>query len=145
MSQSILDKLQLQEEKNVLVQGLPSSIEKHFIKVSFAKNVTPLLKSRKIDFALIFVLNEQQLCNILKEVLPALHKNAKFWISHPKSSSKILTNLSKESSWDVVVDAGFTKCEEVELDHTWVAHKWNFREYMEISADINENAEVLAH
>lgn len=145
MSQSILDKLHLQEEKNVLIQGLPSSIEKHFIKVSFAKNVTPLLKSRKIDFALIFALNENQLCNILKEVLPALHKNAKFWISHPKSSSKILTNLSKESSWDVVVDAGFTKGEEVELDNTWVANKWNYRELMEVCETINEKEEALTH
>lgn len=145
MSQSILDKLQLQEEKNVLIQGLPSSIEKHFVKVSFAKNVTPLLKSRKIDFALIFALNEQQLCNILKDVLPALHKNAKFWISHPKSSSKILTNLSKESSWDVVVDAGFAKVEEVELDHTWVAGKWNVRDLVEICEEVHENAAAMAH
>ena len=50
MSQlSIVEKLQLSEERNLLIQGLPSSIEKQFAKLSFAKNVTPLLKSRKID------------------------------------------------------------------------------------------------
>ena len=36
MSQNLLDKLQLQEEKNVLIQGLPSSIEKQFVKLAFA-------------------------------------------------------------------------------------------------------------
>lgn len=144
MSQNILDKLQLQEEKNVLIQGLPSSIEKHFLKVSFAKNVTPLLKSRKIDFALIFALNENQLCNILKEVLPALHADAKFWISHPKSTSKILTNLSKESSWDVVVDAGFRKEDEVELDHTWVACKWCMKS-VKVSKPAKVKAAAMAH
>lgn len=43
---TVLEKLQLKEEKNVLIQGLPSSIEKQFVKLSFAKNVTPLLKSK---------------------------------------------------------------------------------------------------
>ena len=52
--ETVLEKLQLKDEKNILVQGLPSSIEKQFIKLNFAKSVTPLLRSRRIDFALVF-------------------------------------------------------------------------------------------
>ena len=51
MSQTLLEKLQLKDERNLLIQGLPSSIEKQFVKLAFAKNLTPLLKSRRIDFA----------------------------------------------------------------------------------------------
>ena len=69
MSISLLEKLQFNEERNLLIQGLPSSIEKQFVKLSFAKNVTPLLRSKKIDFALIFAVNQNQLNGILKEVL----------------------------------------------------------------------------
>ena len=65
-SQSLLEKLQLNEEKNLLLQGLPLSIEKQFLKLSFSKNVTPLLKSKKIDFALIFAFSQKQLKEILK-------------------------------------------------------------------------------
>ena len=72
MSQTLLEKLQLADEKNLLIQGLPSSIEKQFSKLSFAKNMTPLLKSRKIDFALVFAVNENQLNGILKDVMPSL-------------------------------------------------------------------------
>lgn len=125
MSQNLLDKLQLQEEKNVLIQGLPSSIEKQFVKLSFAKNVTPLLKSRKIDFAMIFAVNENQLIGILKEVLPALREDGKFWISYPKSTSKIVTDLNRACSWNCVSDAGFERSEEVPLDHVWVAIRFN--------------------
>ena len=46
MSQTILEKLQLKNEKNILIQGLPSSIEKQFNKLSFAKNLTPLLRTK---------------------------------------------------------------------------------------------------
>ena len=43
MTQTVFEKLQLNDEKNLLIQGLPSSIEKQFAKASFSKSVTPLL------------------------------------------------------------------------------------------------------
>lgn len=125
MSQNLLEKLHLQEEKNILIQGLPSSIEKQFVKLSFAKNVTPLLKTRKIDFALVFAVNENQLNGILRDVLPALQEESKFWIAYPKSTSKIATDLNRECSWDGVRNAGFDMADEVALDHVWTAMRFN--------------------
>lgn len=127
MSQHLLEKLELNDEKNVLIQGLPSSIEKQFVKLSFAKNVTPLLKTRKIDFALVFAVNESQLNNIMQEVLPALHNQAKFWIAYPKSTSKIVTDLNKTCSWECMRSAGFEGCTEVTLDHVWTAMRFQKR------------------
>src|SRR3954471_19454855 len=119
MSQTLFEKLQLQDEKNLLIQGLPSSIEKQFTKLSFAKNVTPLLKTRKIDFALIFAVNENQLSGILREVLPALNEGAKLWIAYPKPTSKIATNLSRSCSWDCITGVGYEDSDRVALDHVW--------------------------
>ena len=121
MLQNLLEKLQLSEEKNVLIQGLPSSIEKQFVKLAFAKNVTPLLKTRKIDFALVFAVSHYQLRGILGEVIPALHENAKFWIAYPKSTSKIVTDLNRECSWDCIRTVGFVSVNETTLDHVWTA------------------------
>jgi hypothetical protein len=121
MSQSLLEKLQLQDEKNLLIQGLPSSIEKQFTKLAFAKNLTPLLKSRKIDFALIFAINEQQLGNIVREVLPALQPGAKFWVAYPKVGSKIATTLNREYSWGCITCAGYESERQTALDHVWTA------------------------
>lgn len=128
MSQNILEKLELGDEKNLLIQGLPSSIEKQFVKLSFSKNVTPLLKMRKIDFALVFAVNENQLNGIMREVLPAMQSNAKFWIAYPKSSSKIVTDLKKSCSWNCVCSAGFESGEEVALDHVWTAMRFSKKE-----------------
>ena len=83
MSQTILEKLQLKNEKNILIQGLPSSIEKQFSKLSFAKNLTPLLRSRKIDFALVFAVSESQLNSILDDIMPALKEESKLWVAYP--------------------------------------------------------------
>jgi hypothetical protein len=121
MSQTLLEKLQLTDERNLLIQGLPSSIEKQFIKLAFAKNLTPLLKSKKIDFALVFAINEVQLGMIVREVLPALHADGKFWVAYPKPGSKIATTLNRERSWACITGSGYEMVRDVPLDHCWTA------------------------
>lgn len=124
MSETLFEKLQYQEEKNLLIQGLPSTIEKQFSKLAFAKNVTPLLKSRRIDFALVFAINESQLNGILKEVLPAMQEGGKFWVAYPKTSSKIATDLNRSCSWYHLTSAGYETIESVTLDHVWTAARF---------------------
>ncbi|MDQ3276730.1 MAG: hypothetical protein M3Q06_00280 [Bacteroidota bacterium] len=121
MSQTILDKLALKNEKNILIQGLPSSIEKQFAKLSFAKNLTPLLKSRKLDFALIFAVSENQLNSILSDIMGAVKDETRLWVAHPKVASKISTDLNRESSWNKLNEIGYEAAETVSLDHVWQA------------------------
>ena len=136
MSQlSIVEKLQLNEERNLLIQGLPSSIEKQFAKLSFAKNVTPLLKSRKIDWALVFAVNENQLNSILKEVLPALHDESKLWIAYPKTTSKISSDLNRDCSWSALTGCGYEGVAQVALDHVWSALWWKKSDCKEIDLE----------
>ena len=136
MSQTILDKLNLKNDKNILIQGLPSSIEKQFSKVSFAKNLTPLLKSRKIDFALIFAVSESQLNTILVDIMPALKEETKLWVAHPKITSKISTDLNRDSSWNKIGELGFETVELVSLDHVWQA--FNFKKMEEELVEVVE-------
>jgi hypothetical protein len=134
MTQTVFEKLQYEDEKNLLIQGLPSSIEKQFNKLSFAKNMTPLLKSRKLDFALVFAVNESQLNTILRDVMPSLKEDTKFWVAHPKTSSKIVTDLHRDQSWSLLTGGGYAGTEEVELDHVWTATRF---ERQEISSRVN--------
>jgi len=125
MSQTLFEKLQLLEEKNLLIQGIPSSIEKQFTKLSFAKNVTPLLKSRKIDFALVFAINQNQLTSIMQDVLPALNEEGKLWVAYPKTSSKIVSDLNRDSSWNCLRTLGYEQHTEVTIDNVWTAIRFH--------------------
>lgn len=119
--QNLLELLELESDRNLLIQGVPSSMEKQFVKLSFAKSMTPLLRSRKVDFALIFAINHTQLCNILKEVLPAIHSKTILWISYPKASSKIASDLNRDCTWDMLCTNNFVPGQEIVLDHVWTA------------------------
>jgi hypothetical protein len=121
MLPTLFEKLQLKNEKNLLIQGLPSTIEKQFAKLSFAKNVTPLIKIRKIDFALIFALNQTQLNGILMEVIPALQPSSKLWIAFPKSTSKIVSDLNRGCNWNYLRKNDFEIDSLVTLDYVWNA------------------------
>ena len=123
-NQNILEKLQLKDEKNLLIQGLPSSVEKQFAKLSYNKNLTPLLKTRKIDFALIFAINQLQLNNILKEVFSALHPESKLWIAYPKTTSKIVSDLNRDASWEILSKNDYEAVRQVTLDHVWTAMRF---------------------
>ncbi len=118
---TLLEKLQYKEEKNLLIQGLPSSIEKQFVKLSFAKNVTPLLKSRKIDFALVFAVSQKQLKDILKDLSAALKEESKLWIAYPKTASKIASDLSRNCDWSFISKFEYKIVSSIAIDHVWSA------------------------
>jgi hypothetical protein len=123
-SLSLLEKLQLKDEKNLLIQGLPSTVEKQFVKIAFAKNVTPLLKARKIDFALVFAISQKQLKDILTDVVPALHDEAKLWVAYPKAASKIVSDLTRDSNWDCIAHFGYEEVRLITLDSIWTAMRF---------------------
>lgn len=121
--ETLFDKLQLTNEKNILIQGLPSSIEKQFLKISYAKSITPLLKIKKIEFALLFAVSKKQLTDLLNDVSPALHENVKLWVAFPKITSKIASDLTRECNWCCIDELGFEAIDQVNLDNVWHAVK----------------------
>jgi hypothetical protein len=123
---TVFEKLQYNNEKNLLIQGLPSSLEKQFIKLPFAKSLTPLLRSRRVDFALVFAVSQKQLCDILNDVISALNPDAKLWISYPKPAAKIASDLCREQHWQVMDDHNLVALEKIELDNVWRATQFSF-------------------
>ena len=64
------------------------------------------------------------LTKILQEVMPALKEESKFWVASPKSTSKIVTDLTRECSWQKLTSAGYECMEQVTLDHVWSATRY---------------------
>jgi len=118
---TVLEKLQYNNEKNILIQGLPSAVEKQFMKITFSKSITPLLRVKKVDFALIFAVSQKQLNDIITEIMPALHVNTKLWVAHPKPTAKIASDLCRVLHWQVVENFQLEAIEQIEMDNVWCA------------------------
>ena len=132
---TVFEKLQYNNEKNLLIQGLPSSVEKQFAKITFAKSVTPLLRVKKIEFALIFAVSKKQLTDILNDIVPALQPTAKLWVSYPKGTAKIASDLCRDPHWQAIEDHNLEAVDHVELDNVWCATNFKLFSKAHISSN----------
>lgn len=121
MVQTLFEKLNFKDERNVLIQGVPVSIERSFGKIGYMKHVTPLLRKNKIDFALLFSIDKTQLERILDEVLEHLALNGRLWIVYPRPGSKIFSNLNTQSAWHFLRDKEYHLVRTVEVESVYNA------------------------
>lgn len=121
MLRNVLEKLELSDQNNILIQGCPSSLDRTFSKLSYVKNLTLLLKQRKIDFALIFAVQEKQFNLIMEEIFPSLQKSSIFWVAFPKTTSKIYTDLYKPDSFIFLQERNYLPIAQISLDVVWQA------------------------
>lgn len=80
-----------------------------------------LISGKIYDFIQLFVKNKSELNVLFPKILQAVDDNTILWISYPKKTSSIATDLSRDYGWDVVDDAGFERVSLVAVDNTWSA------------------------
>ena len=75
------------------------------------------------DFAgvQLFILNSADLVKSLKTIMPILKPDTIFWITYPKKSSKIKSDLEMMGNWDIVGNYGYTSVAAASIDETWTA------------------------
>lgn len=64
---------------------------------------------------------------LAQRVLPALRTarpDAVVWLCFPKKSSKVKTDLSRDSGWEVVEAAGWQGAAVTAIDQTWSARRF---------------------
>lgn len=73
------------------------------------------------DFVQLFAHDSQELGHILPAGLRALKKDGRLWIAFPKKSSGLKTDLSRDSGWEALAEAGMRGVSLVSIDKTWSA------------------------
>ena len=71
------------------------------------------------DWIQIFVKSKAELDAIMPQVKTALKPAGLLWISFPKGTSKIQTDLTRDKGWDSVQDMKWTSL--VSVNETWSA------------------------
>jgi len=75
----------------------------------------------KHDWIQLFVRNKAELEKTIAKVAAALEPDAMLWISFPKGSSKIQTDLTRDKGWDVLPKLDLKWVTLVSVDDTWSA------------------------
>jgi hypothetical protein len=73
------------------------------------------------DFVHLFVKNIAELERLGPSAVRAVKHDGLLWISYPKRSSKVETDISRDVGWDVIKEAGLKPVTQVSIDAVWSA------------------------
>jgi len=78
----------------------------------------------KFDFIHLFVRNKDEVDRIGPIAVEAVMPEGVLWISYPKGSSKIKTDINRDKGWDTIKAMGFEGVAQVSIDDIWSALKF---------------------
>lgn len=79
------------------------------------------------DWVQIFVRSQSELKKLAPKAAKALNPDSILWISFPKGTSKIQTDLTRDRGWEAVASLGLKWITLIAVNETWSA--FGFRPY----------------
>lgn len=76
------------------------------------------------DCVHVFVRDRADLERLAHSALNAVKPGALLWLSFPKKSSKIKTDISRDTGWDTVTAAGWEGVSLISIDEVWSAMRF---------------------
>ena len=118
---SVFDKLNLKEQMQILVLNAPDSFEPE-LKTLRGVIQRDLKSTGQMGFALAFVTKQKEVDTLGKAIAKKVQGDAVVWFAYPKGSSKkYKSEISRDSGWKVLGDAGFEPVRMVAIDEDWSA------------------------
>ena len=75
----------------------------------------------EFDWIQVFVRDQSELTGLYPGFIAALKPAGLLWISFPKGSSKIQTDLTRDKGWDVLRESNLKWLNLVSINETWSA------------------------
>jgi hypothetical protein len=76
------------------------------------------------DIVMLFVKDSAELEEFKPVVMRAIKYDGLLWISYPKRSSKVKTDLSRDILWEKMADTNWRPVSLVSIDETWSAMRF---------------------
>ena len=77
--------------------------------------------SGKFDWIQVFVKNQKEVASLAPRAASALKPDSILWLSFPKGTSKIQTDLTRDKGWEDVKKLGLKWVNLVSVNDTWSA------------------------
>ena len=126
MLNAIIKKLQYKLQPEVLLVDSPS--EFNAVVGDWKKTAaihTAAVQGKHFNFAVIFVKTTKDVGAAVKKYIKLLEPDAVFWMVYPKKSSKkYKSDITRDSGWQSLTDAGYEGVSMVSIDDDWSAFRF---------------------
>jgi hypothetical protein len=117
-------KLGIKEQSRVALVGIPADVTSE-LQASLKSCRTP--NGEPIDFAMVFVKSTGELKNKFAEVAGKLAPAGMLWVSWPKKTSGVATDLDENKVRDVGLAAGLVDVKVCAVNDVWSGLKFVIR------------------
>lgn len=128
---STFDKLNLKEQKQILVLNAPASFEPELKTLRGITIQRDLKSAGEIEFSLAFVTKQREVDMLGKAIAKKATGDAVVWFAYPKGSSKkYKSGINRDNGWRVMGDAGFEPVRMVAIDEDFSAVRFRRVEFI---------------
>jgi hypothetical protein len=113
-------KMKLKPASQAAIAGAPAGYLKDLTPLPPGVTISADLKG-KYDWIQVFVESKTELEKLAPRAIRALKPQSILWISFPKGSSKIQTDLTRDTGWDVLQKGELKWITLISVNETWSA------------------------
>ncbi|MHA2042843.1 MAG: DUF3052 family protein [Candidatus Thorarchaeota archaeon] len=119
-SKPIPKKLLIKENYIVLLLNEPNGYRDLLIDLPDGVEIVSS-SPQPVDFVHLFVRDKAELEALLEKTNSYVKEDGLFWLSYPKGTSKIETDINRDSIWDYSKTLGIRPVSMISIDDTWSA------------------------
>ena len=128
---STFDKLNLKDQKQILLINAPESFEPQLKTLRGVTVQRDLKNAAEVEFSLAFVTQQKEVDTLGKAVAKKAKGDAVVWFAYPKGSSKkYKSEIHRDAGWQVLGDAGFEPVRMVAIDEDWSAVRFRRTDFI---------------
>lgn len=126
-STPLFKKLGLKEGFSCVIENAPKHYLDWFETLDLKLKINKTSTNKSLDFIHVFCTTQKELQHIKEELIPLLKLDAMLWISWPKGSSKIKTELKREPIREYLLTNGLVDVKVASIDEDWSGLKFVHR------------------
>ena len=123
MTTALLKKLRMQAGQRVLILNAPPGYVESLEDLPEGVEVSEQAGG-KFDFVHLFVKDSAELDQLRSAATGAVEYDGLLWISYPKKSAKVDTDLTRDVLWELMGDTGLRPVTQVSVDKVWSAMRF---------------------
>ncbi|HEY2381851.1 MAG TPA: hypothetical protein VGK48_11790 [Terriglobia bacterium] len=128
---SVFQKLNLKDQKEILVVNAPRSFESELAGLRGVAVRRSVKDVKPIEFSLAFVIKQSEVDSLGKSIAKKAEGDAVIWFAYPKGSSKkYKCEFNRDTGWETIGKLGLEPVRMVAIDEDWSAVRFRRVEFI---------------
>lgn len=116
----LVKKMKLKPGSRIGLMGAPATYLQELAPLPADVDVQTSLRG-KFDWMQVFVKNKAEVDKLIPRVVPTLKPESLLWVSFPKGSSKMQTDLTRDKGWDALKGCDLKWVTLISVNDVWSA------------------------